>query len=166
MIRPLRHWHDQVFRVLGYALPLVFAFGIAYRKPFPTMDKLPASMSLAAEPVMACDWQRSGLFGKSPVQVWFLRGETDRSLFKLRLSVANDFLIQPDLMVYWVSGNPTIKSSDPLPKQSLLLGGFDSGDLTLPKVAMGTNGLLVLYSLADNQIVDVSKPVLFRNRDP
>jgi hypothetical protein len=42
-----------------------------------------------------------------------------------------------------------------------LLGEFSSAALALPPEAAATNGVLVLYSLADNELVDESQPMRF-----
>jgi hypothetical protein len=66
---------------------------------------------------------------------------------------------KPDLLVYWVTGSPAI--TDMLPESASLLGSFNSPALDLPAEATHTDGLLILFSLADQEIVDVSKPARF-----
>ena len=85
-----------------------------------------------------------------------MRERRDGGALAVALSAAKDYFIKPDLMVYWVAGNPP--AVNPLADLGRLLGGFDAGNLPLPAEAAATNGVLVLYSLADNEIVDVSKP--------
>jgi hypothetical protein len=47
-----------------------------------------------------------------------------------------------------------------LPGNAQLLGAFNSSSaLVLPAEAATQTGVLILYSLADNEIVDVSKPI-------
>ncbi len=71
-------------------------------------------------------------------------------------SVAKDF-VKPDLLVYWVAGNPNITNT--LPGDARLLGVFNpSVTLPLPPDSGPGNGVLVLYSLADQEVVEVSKP--------
>jgi hypothetical protein len=48
-----------------------------------------------------------------------------------------------------------------LPENATLLGEFSSAALALPPEAAATNGVLVLYSLADNELVDESQPMRF-----
>jgi hypothetical protein len=49
--------------------------------------------------------------------------------------------------------------SDILPDAAQLLGAFSSSSaLALPENLTMQNGALLLYSLADNEIVEVSKP--------
>ena len=159
MIRPLRQRHYQTFVALGFLLPIIFAFGIVARKPFPTMDTLPGGLSAPDEKFSVCEWERNELFVKSPIQVRLVREKQASGALAVTFSAAKDYFIKPDLMVYWIAGNPTI--NDKLPEQAKLLGEFNSGALPLPPEAVTTNGLLVLFSLADNAIVEVSKPIQF-----
>ena len=159
MIRPLRQRHYQTFVALGFLLPIIFAFGIVARKPFPTMDTLPGGLSAPDEKFSVCEWERNELFVKSPIQVRLVREKQASGALAVTFSAAKDYFIKPDLMVYWIAGNPTI--NDKLPEQAKLLGEFNSGSLPLPAEAAATNGVLMLYALADNEIVDVSKPIQF-----
>ena len=161
MIRPLRQLHCQTFIALGFLLPLAFVFGIAARKPFPTMDALPGALSAPVDKFPVCKWERNNLFAKSPIQVRLLQAKPDSGLLAVTFSAAKDYFIKPDLMVYWIAGQPAI--SDKLPESSKLLGGFNAGELPLPAEAAATNGVLVLYGLADDEIVDVSKPIQFND---
>lgn len=164
MIRPLRQRHYHAFVVIGFLLPIVFAFGIVARKPFPTMEALPDGLFVAAQKFPVPLWKRTDVFAKSPIQVQLL-GESDQGKsLAVAFSAAKDYFIKPDLMVYWIAGQPSI--SDKLPAEAKLLGGFDSGDLPLPLEAAATNGVLVLYSLADNEIVDISQPIRFNDSTP
>jgi hypothetical protein len=157
MIRPLRQRHFQMFVAIGFLLPIVFALGIVARKPFPTMDSLPAKLSATALQFPVCEWERNDLFAKSPIQVRLLRENINSGSWAVTFSTAKNYFIKPDLTVYWVAGNPMI--NDKLPELAKLLGEFNSGALPLPAEAAATSGVLVLYGLADNEIVDVSKPI-------
>jgi hypothetical protein len=65
--------------------------------------------------------------------------------------------VKPDLIVYWIPGNPNI--TETLPDNARLLGAFNSFvPLSLSPDARTGSGVLVLYSLADQEIVEVSKP--------
>jgi len=157
MIRPLRQRHYQAFVAIGFLLPIVFAFGLVARKPFPTLDAVPAELAATPPQFHVLEWERTGLFAKSPINVRLLRENLNPGALAVAFSVAKDYFIQPDLMVYWVAGNPPVGTN--LPDAAKLLGGFNSGALPLPAAAVATNGVLVLYSLADHAIVDVSQPI-------
>ncbi len=93
---------------------------------------------------------------KIPVRVRLLHGP---AWYRVGFSVGRGFA-KPDLLVYWAAGNPVI--GEVLPGDARLLGPFDpSMSLQLPNDASVTGGVLVLYSLADNEIVDASKPTRF-----
>jgi hypothetical protein len=161
MIRPLRQRHYHTFVALGFLLPIIFVFGIVARKPFPTMESLPGELAVPVQNFPVRIWQRADLFAKSPIQVSLLRDNLNNGSFAVSLSADKNYFIKPDLMVYWIAGQPTI--NDKLPDEAKLLGGFNSGALALPAEAAATNGMLVLYSLADNEIVDVSKSIWFND---
>lgn len=169
MIRPLRQRHRQVFVALGVLLPLAFAAGLAARKPPAIVKKLPAGLAPTPAPAAEFVWQRDGLFPNAPVSVSLFRAKTpDRFSFAVHLSAPADF-VKPDLIVYWVPGslnahpdpnsnaNPNPQPGGALPANAVLLGEFHSPWLPLPREAAAASGMLVLYSLADNEIVDVSK---------
>jgi hypothetical protein len=158
MIRPLRQRHRHMVIALGLFVPIAFAVGIAARKPLPEMDSLPKEILPVAASSAPEVWCRADLFPKSSVQVRLLRGQPGAATFALAFSAARDF-VKPDLLVYWMAANSKI--TDTLPDGAILLGTFTSPQLPLQPMAMQPDGRLVLFSLADNQIVDVSKPLRF-----
>src|SRR5664279_6070571 len=156
MIRPLRQRHRHMVIVIGVFLPVAFAVGIAARKPTPIVNSLPTELTTAISKFESQAWQRSDLFPKSPVTVSLMRGHSGAGRSALEFSAAKDF-VKPDLIVYWVIGGQTIK--DTLPDNAILLGSFSSSPLALADEVARSDGQLVLFSLADNEIVDVSKAV-------
>jgi hypothetical protein len=157
MIHSLRQRHRRMIIVVGVFLPLAFALGIAARKPVPSMNALPGQLVAAPPTFTATEWERADLFMKAPIPVRLLREHTNVGRFAVTFSAAKDF-VKPDLLVYWVAGNPNF--ADTLPANAQLLGAFDSFTaLALPAEAALQSGVLVLYSLADNEIVEVSKPL-------
>jgi len=156
MIRPLRQRHHRSFIVLGIFLPVAFAVGIVARKPVPVMAGLPSMITPASPKYTDLKWERTGLFSKVPVQVGLRREQNDAGSFALNLTAPKEFL-KPDLLVYWVPAGTTV--TDALPANAILLGAFAAPALPVPEEAAKANGSLILYSLADNEIVDVSKPV-------
>jgi hypothetical protein len=156
MILQLRQRHRRMFLALGILLPVAFAVGLAARKPLPEINSLPKEIAPATTPFAVEMWSRADLFPKSPVQVRLLREQTGVGRFGVVLSAAKDF-VKPDLLVYWSDENSI--STNALPDNAILLGAFNSASLPLPPNAQNTEGELVLYSLADNEIVDKSKPI-------
>ncbi len=156
MIRPLRQRHRRMVIVLGVFLPIAFAVGIAARKPVPGMASLPKELPASPHKFAVTEWERANLFTKTPIQVRLLRESAGAGQFAVEFSAAKDF-VKPDLIVYWVAGSPNV--TDTLPDNARLLGVFNSTPLPLPVEATKADGVLMLYSLADNEVVDVSKPV-------
>ena len=154
MILPLRQLHRRMFTALGVLLPIAFVAGIALRKTIPLRAETNWVTELREAEKLA--WERNGLFAKVPVRVRLLHGP---AWYRVGFSVGRGFA-KPDLLVYWVAGYPTI--GETLPTDAQLLGAFDpSRSLQLPDAANGVGGVLVLYSLADNEIVDATKPMRF-----
>jgi hypothetical protein len=156
VIHPLRQHHRRIVLVLGVFLPIAFVVGVAARKPPPTVAELPAALTATSQQFEAVEWKRAVFFAKTPIEAYLLREQKSSGRFGIKFSAAKDF-VKPDLIVYWVAGNPNI--TDALPDSAILLGSFSSTTLPLPDETTKSNGEFVLFSLADNQIVDVSKPV-------
>jgi len=104
-------------------------------------------------------WDRSDLFSSLPVHVRLLQDAITSSSFAITCSAGRD-LVKPDLLVYWSGGQTKI--ADTLPEDAVLLGAFNSPVLRLPAGALAGDGVLVLFSLADNEVVGVSKPFAVR----
>jgi hypothetical protein len=156
MIRPLRQRHRRMVIALGVLLPITFGLGMAARKPVPSMDSLPANLVAMPQKFVATEWKHAELFVKSPIKVRLLREQSSTGRFAVEFSAPNGF-IKPDLMVYWVAGDSKI--TDTVPDNAQLLGAFSSSSaLALPADSAAQNGMLVLYSLADHEVVEMSKP--------
>ena len=156
MIRPLRQRHRRMVIVLGVLLPVAFAVGIAARKPVPGMTSLPKELVASQRTFAVTEWERADLFTKTPMQVRLLRENSGTGRFGVEFTAAKDF-VKPDLIVYWIAGNPNL--ADTLPDNARLLGAFNSSvAMSLSPDAGSGSGVLVLYSLADQEIVEVSKP--------
>jgi len=156
MIRPLRQLHRRLVIALGVMLPVAFVLGLAARKPVPAMPALPGRLAAAPTPFPVTEWERADLFGNVSIPVRLLRESPHAGRFAVAFSAPKDF-VQPDLLVYWVADKATL--ADTLPGNAALLGAFDAFTaLALPAEAARQTGQLVLYSLADNAIIEASKP--------
>jgi hypothetical protein len=159
MIRPLRQRHRRTMIALGIVLPMAFVIGIAARRPVPVMGELPMALVPVAGNWESAGPERSDLFTKAPVTVRLLRVPGETRVSAVQLSAGKDFL-KPDLLVYWVAG--AVRVTDKLPDQAVLLGVFQTSvALPLPRNAPATGGSLVLYSLADQEVVVASAPLPF-----
>jgi len=157
MIRPLRIYHRRIFTMLGLLLPIGFGLGIAARKPVPIAANLSAALNPAARPYVASDWEQADIFTNAPVYVHTLR-QTVRGHRAIAISAEPGF-VKPDLLAYWASAKPGM--ADKLPTNAILLGAFNAPELLLPDEATKTDGAIVLYSLADGEIVAASRHVRF-----
>jgi hypothetical protein len=156
MILPLRQLHQRVVIILGIVLPVAFAVGVGERKPVPKIPELPAALASAPMKFGAVEWRQNQFFPKETIQAELLRENQDSGRYAIQFTVSKTFL-EPDLLVYWVPGGQIISQS--LPENGILLGGFGPMALPLPDEAMQSAGVFILYSLADNEIVDVSLAV-------
>lgn len=155
MILALRQRHRRIFAVLGIVLPLAYAAGVAARKPVPEASSFPAPLAGSSPDFTTVVWTRADLFAKAPVQVRLRRGHGN-ALVAVELLAPPGF-VRPDLMVYWLAAGAT--AIDTVPDNAVLLGAFRSPALALPAAASAQSGSLILYSLANNEIVDVSRPL-------
>lgn len=160
MILPLRQRHRRMFAVLGVLLPIAFAVGIAARKPVPTAETLPAGLESSTQRFTSTEWMRDDLFTKSSIQVRLLRESVSAGQFAVLFSAPKDFA-KPDLIVYWVAGIPSNPAT--VPDNARLLGAFSARALPLPPEVLSSEGALILFSLADQEIVDVSKAIRFES---
>ena len=156
MIRPLRQRHQRIVIALGILLPAAFVMGIAARRPIPIVSQLPSVLGTAAQPFKSVAWQRNDLFAKSAIQVRLWREHSSAGRFAVSLSAVSDF-VKPDLLVYWSAEAASV--TNVLPDNAILLGAFASQTLPLPEAAEKSAGMLLLFSLADNEIVDVSRSI-------
>jgi hypothetical protein len=157
VILSLRQCHRRIFAVLGVLLPLLFVVGIVVRRNVPQSENLPPGLSPQTVTFTATGYELDDLFEKSPVRARLYRDHESGTL-AVGLTASKDFL-KPDLMVYWSSSRPA--TGDTLPPEAKLLGAFVSATLVLPPEASTTDGQLTLFSLANQEIVDVSKPTRF-----
>ena len=158
MILPLRQRHRHMFAVIGVLLPIAFVSGIAARRAVPHAAPLPPELSSWSQTYTATGFDRDDLFTTSPVRVQ-LWCEQNTGRYAVGFVASKDFL-KPDLIAYWIAGRPA--ATDQLPPEATLLGAFSAGPLLLPVEATTADGSLILFSLADQEIVDVSKPFTAR----
>ena len=155
MIRPIRLTHRCILLSLSVVLPLVLFAGIAARKPAASMTTIPVGLYSAPRPSTPALWVRGDLIPGMHCQISLFR-ETLSGAFSITCTAA-PAVTKPDTLVYW---SPSMVSdTEKVPDNAALLGAFDAPSLILPSEAIrGANGVLVLFSLADNEIVGVSQP--------
>ena len=138
--------------MLGVVLPVAFGAGIAARRPVPAATSVPAGLAAKASDFGPVLWSDADLFPGRRI-ITRLRGDANGGL-------AAEFmfsgLTRPDVLVYWSSGDEAI--ADRLPEDAQLLGALSNGQpLPVPAKQRGQSSRLVLYSLADHEVVAVSK---------
>jgi hypothetical protein len=157
MTRRLRQRHRVMFCALGVVLPLAFAAGIAARKPVPVMANLPSALRTEAPRFESVVWERDDLWAPRTIRTRLLAGTADRRA--VELGVPHD-IVRPDLLVYWAPGEPG--PGDAMPADAVLLGAFTPrAALSLLAEAAQHPGWLILYSLADHEVVARSQPFTF-----
>lgn len=159
MIRPLRQRHRRMVIALGVLLPVAFAVSIAARRPVPTGQSLSAALIGESPHFEKIVWDRADLWAQTAIRTRLLSDGSDGKRFAVELSAANDIL-KPDLLVYWAPGNA--KTEETVPDNAILLGAFVRASATLlalPDGASNSIGRLLLYSLADHEVVAISKEV-------
>ena len=153
MIRPLRQRHRIMVIALSVVVPTAFAIGIATRREAP-VSRSPGQAETRNEREL---WRRDDLWNKPAIQTRLLKSGADDGQLAVEL-VSIDRIVRPDVLVYWLSGARRIQ--DTLPDDAFLLGRFEQATplpLILPGEAAKQTGELVLYSLADHEILVVSK---------
>ena len=156
MILPLRHRHRLMVLALSVLVPAGFAFGLAARKSVPIFSPKEGETDSLSR-FGAVQWTRLDLWTNGLVTTLLAEKENPSSA-ALQLWTSRQ-IVRPDVIVYWLPSVRTIK--DRLPEESVLLGAFRQGTptlLQLPANFPRAEGVLVLYSLADQEIVALSKP--------
>jgi hypothetical protein len=158
MITSLRQRHRRMFALIGVLLPLAFVAGIVARRTVPATSMLPPELSnTPAQTFTATGYEREDAFENAPVTIRLWR-DLSTGQAAVGFSAPKDF-VKPDLIAYWITRQPTNRTE--LPADVVLLGSFVATALPLPAEAATAEGSLILFSLADQEIVDISKPLRF-----
>jgi hypothetical protein len=160
MIRPLRQRHRIMITTLSVIIPTAFALGIASRDQIPLSSSNPVSAPVEISAYTEL-WSRSDIWHKAAIRTRLLRSISNPERLAIEL-ISKKQIVRPDLLAYWVPRETSI--SDTLPDNAFLLGSFIQSApvrFDLPGLATKQNGVLLLYSLADHEIVATSKPVTF-----
>ncbi len=149
MIRPLRRLHRRVIAVLAVVVPVVFALGLAARRPNPR-SALPAALtppSLALLDVGSLGHLWPGL--EIEVRLGFDRSEPARPVLVLIPASPPE---APDPLVYWAPEG----AAPSLPAGAVLLGslaGTAPQTFQLPAEAAAGTGSVLLYSPAWGKVM-------------
>lgn len=158
MILALRQVHRRIFIGLAVLIPAGFITAIAARRPIPVADSLPAALAGAATDFKTVLWTRQDFFRQAGISTRLVGDGVAKGKLAVTFEAPNNFA-KPDLLVYWAQGTKGVP--DALPGNSQLLGAFaGQAPLQLPLDAMNIEGRLILYSLADQEVVAVSQPFI------
>ncbi len=155
MILRLRQRHHRIIWSLAIVLPVVLVVGLSARRPVPVAEILPVGLVPKARQLVHAAWAPDNLFSKTHVRAQLLQDSTDLNRRAIRFSAPENF-VKPDLIVCWTDSDKTVL--DGLPNNARLLGAF-TAEIELPDDVVHGSGRLVLYSLADGEVVDVSGPI-------
>ncbi|HEX3797669.1 MAG TPA: hypothetical protein VH413_03120 [Verrucomicrobiae bacterium] len=150
----LRQRHRRAAMTLGIFLPIVFAIGIAARKPIPNVAALPPGLNLWGKfkAEIGSDYT---LFDGLLIEVIVRREDRNGGEYAVEFS-GGQSIVKPDVLVYWI---PKGGETNKLPANAVLLGGFNSRVvLPVPTSVTIGEGSFMLYSLAEQQVVTVSHP--------
>ena len=151
MIRSLRQRHRRTVFVLSVVIPAVFTLGIATRREIPSLPSNSSDRSRISQYEEV--WKRDNLWAKTQIETCLMKGP---SQFAVTLQPRNP-ITEPDILIYWVPEEVAI--DDAPPESAFLIGSFDPSvatPLALPKQAAGKSGRLLMYSLANQEIVAFS----------
>lgn len=159
MIRPLRQRHRAIVCTLGVLLPVVFAAGIAARRPAPVAASLPAELATKATDFGNVVWTRADVWPDQRI-ITRLRRDANGAI---AVDLMSRDPARPDVLVYWTPGKEA--ASDRLPDNARLLGVLsEHTPLPIPDDVRGKPGRFVLYSLANNEVVTASKPFIVEEK--
>ena len=156
MILPLRRRHRWIIGTWWLLLPAAFAAGLAARKPVPAISSIPALTAGDSGEFERVVWTQSDLWPGQRIGTQLRRNMAGA----MALELAVESLVKPDLLLYWASGAETNPTTG-LPDNARLLGAATQRALLpFPAAARGEPGRLLLYSLADHEVVAASKPLV------
>ena len=157
MIRSLRSRHRVMVCTLGVLLPVAFVAGIAARRPVPVAESVPAELGGNLPNFGTVVWTKADLWPGHRI-ITSLRRNAD-GFMAVELTFLD--LARPDVLVYWAAGKEM--AVEGLPDNARLLGALSNGvPLPIPADVRGEVGRFVLYSLADHEIVAMSKAFIIQ----
>ena len=142
MIQPLRRTHRIIFFLLGIALPVFFVGGLVARH-VPLSPVKPLQDKLAQGSGETKFVLNHGLSKFKVRLVENKKGGPEREF----LMIPDAGFLAPDVFVYWSETQPGASISP----NARLLGKLGPGELY--RIPSGTGGYLILYSLAQSEVL-------------
>ena len=136
--------------VLAVVVPAVFIAGLLARPSVPTSGS--GSRALPAGAVIVKSFDQS--WQKNLIHTRIYRLPDDTSKLRLQLEPSSE-IPEPDLLVYW-SDKQSSPAPDSLAPDAQFLGDLAQQTYVLPS-GSERGGLLILYSLGHQRVVDRAK---------
>jgi hypothetical protein len=145
----LRQQHRIAVAALAVILPAALGSGLALRQPI-VLSQL-QGLSLPPNTYGPISWTNYTLWPDKQIATYLRRGEARTVAVELAWSTFHE----PDLLLYWVPGKKPQLAS--LPSEARFIGSVQPNKvLPLPLEIRGPTGMLVLYSLANHEVVAAS----------
>lgn len=152
MTRSLRQRHRRIVCTLAVVLPVAFAAGLLARRPVPMAASAPPGLLEPSGRLDSVAWRKEHLWPGHRIITTLRRDPAGAASVELE---PGD-LAKPDVLAYWVGGGNSVGTG--LPDNARLLGALSSLlPLRIPADARAETGRLMLYSLADQEVVAVSR---------
>ena len=157
MIKPLRTRHRIMTAVLAIVVPILFIAGIWHRDIEPALNEsVPTSFESQASRFTSVVTETQQL-SSDPSLTYRLIAETSESKrVAVELNASGNQRL-PALLVYWT---PSLEVESQFPEESVLVGHWavtKSGVFELPVRAAEEKGSILLYSLAQQEMVASSR---------
>ena len=157
MTRLLRQRHRAMVCTLGVLVPLAFIAGVAARRPVPASRSVPTALESRAPDFVTVLWTRADLWPGQRIVTSLRRNAAGSVAVELLIRD----LVRPDVLVYWAAGEET--AVEGLPDSARLLGVHSNNTpLPIPGDARREGGRFLLYSLADHEVVALSRAFLIQ----
>jgi hypothetical protein len=152
MVLSLRRRHRRVFSILAVFLPAAFVLGLVARVHPPTYAGVPPGLTVPQTKGRVV-WTKAELFPGRRIITTLLVDGKGRQMVEFTFRE----LTVPDLLGYWVPGGG-VRETARLPENARFLGAVLSGGLLPLPADTAAGGRIVLYSLAEHEVVTVSEP--------
>lgn len=136
---------------LSVVLPAAFVAGIAARQPVAFDTAAPWHLARSRNAFGKVVWTKTDLWPEHRILTSLRRNAAGEDALEF---VVRE-LSKPDVLVYWMSGNESMAKT--LPDTARLLGALvNRATLPLPSEVRGESSRLILYSLAEHEVVAAS----------
>ncbi len=159
MTRSLRQKHRFVSLGLVCFLPCVFVFSLGLRKPPSYSADDLEIVAKSPDDYGPIEWTSAELWPSTKILTKLRRNTNGAVAVELQWHKFN----KPDLLLYWVGEKSAVAGE--LPPNARFLGRAQSNaPLPIPDELRGITGTLILYSLADSEVIAASRGFIIQKR--